>query len=52
MAVNPLPQCHHPLKNPFYAGAYASGKSEQRTALVDGRLRKSYGHGKPLARFC
>jgi hypothetical protein len=36
------------LKNPFYAGAYAYGKSEQRTALVDGRLRKTYGHGKPL----
>jgi hypothetical protein len=36
------------LKNPFYAGAYAYGKSEQRTAIVDGRLRKAYGHGKPL----
>src|SRR3954468_2758865 len=36
------------LKNPFYAGAYAYGKSEQRTAIVDGRLRKTYGHGKPL----
>jgi len=36
------------LKNPFYAGAYVYGKSEKRTALVEGRLRKSYGHGKPL----
>jgi len=36
------------LKNPFYAGAYAYGKSEQRTAIVDGRLRKTYGHGRPL----
>lgn len=36
------------LKNPFYAGVYAYGKSEKRTALVDGRLRKSYGHGKPF----
>jgi excisionase family DNA binding protein len=36
------------LKNPFYAGAYAYGKSEHRTAIVDGRLRKTYGHGKPL----
>jgi excisionase family DNA binding protein len=35
------------LKNPFYAGAYAYGKSEKRIALVDGRARKSYGHGKP-----
>ncbi|HUH06777.1 MAG TPA: recombinase family protein, partial [Egibacteraceae bacterium] len=36
------------LKNPFYAGAYAYGKSEKRTTLVDGRARKTYGHGKPL----
>ena len=36
------------LKNPFYAGAYVYGKSEKRTAIVDGRARKSYGHGKPL----
>ena len=36
------------LKNPFYAGAYVYGKSEKRTEIVDGRARKSYGHGKPL----
>ncbi len=36
------------LKNPFYAGAYVYGKSEKRTALIDGRPRKSYGHGKPF----
>lgn len=36
------------LKNPFYAGAYAYGKSEKRTAIVAGRARTSYGHGKPL----
>ncbi len=36
------------LKNPFYAGAYAYGKSEKRTVIVDGRARKTYGHGKPL----
>jgi DNA invertase Pin-like site-specific DNA recombinase len=36
------------LKNPFYAGAYAYGKSEKRTALVDGQPRRSYGHSKPL----
>lgn len=35
------------LKNPFYAGAYVYGKSEKRVELVDGRARKSYGHGKP-----
>ena len=27
------------LKNPFYAGAYAYGKSEKRIELVDGRAR-------------
>ena len=36
------------LKNPFYAGAYAYGKSEKRVAVVDGRARKTYGHGKPM----
>jgi len=36
------------LKNPFYAGAYVYGKSEKRTVIVNGRARKSYGHGKPL----
>ncbi len=39
------------LKNPFYAGAYAYGKSEKRTAVVDGHLRRSYGHGRPLRRW-
>ncbi len=36
------------LKNPFYAGVYVYGKSEKRTALVDGRALRSYGHGKPF----
>jgi len=36
------------LKNPFYAGAYAYGKSQNRTAIVDGRARKTYGHSRPL----
>lgn len=39
------------LKNPFYAGVYAYGKSERRTAIVDGRVRRSYGHGKPLEQW-
>ena len=39
------------LKNPFYAGVYAYGKSEKRTTLVEGRLRKTYKHGKPLDRW-
>jgi Recombinase len=36
------------LKNPFYAGVYVYGKSEKRTALVDGRARRSYGQSKPI----
>jgi len=36
------------LKNPFYAGAYIYGKTEKRTTMVDGRLRKTYKHGKPF----
>jgi hypothetical protein len=36
------------LKNPFYAGVYAYGKSEKHTSIVDGRARKSYGHRKPM----
>src|SRR6202008_4203866 len=36
------------LKNPFYAGVYAYGKSEKRPTIVDGRARKSYGHHKPM----
>jgi excisionase family DNA binding protein len=39
------------LKNPFYAGAYAYGKGEKRTEIVDGRARTSYGHRKPLAEW-
>ena len=34
------------LKNPFYAGVYVYGKSEHRTQIVDGRARKTYGHGR------
>ena len=36
------------LKNPFYAGTYAYGKTVNRTQIVDGRARKTYGHFRPL----
>lgn len=39
------------LKNPFYAGAYAYGKSGKRSTVVDGRVRKSYGHRKPFEQW-
>ncbi len=35
------------LTNPVYAGAYAFGRREIRTSIVDGRARKSKGHLKP-----
>jgi len=35
------------LTNPVYAGAYAFGRREVRTSIVDGRARKSKGHLKP-----
>ena len=38
---------HHILTNPIYAGAYAFGKTEARTKVVDGRARRSFGHRKP-----
>lgn len=36
------------LRNPFYAGAYAYGKSKVQTYLVDGSLRKRYGRARPM----
>lgn len=36
------------LQNPFYAGAYAYGKSKVQTDLVDGSLRKRYGRTRPM----
>jgi DNA invertase Pin-like site-specific DNA recombinase len=38
----------HIIRNPMYAGAYAFGKTESRTKVVDGRARKSEGHFKPF----
>ncbi|MGA7927066.1 MAG: recombinase family protein [Candidatus Sulfotelmatobacter sp.] len=34
------------LSNPLYAGAYAYGRREVRTHIVEGRVRKSKGHRK------
>lgn len=36
------------LRNPFYAGAYAYGKSKVQTNLVEGSLRKIYGRARPM----
>ncbi len=35
------------LTNPVYAGAYAFGKTNARTTVVNGRARKTVGHRKP-----
>jgi DNA invertase Pin-like site-specific DNA recombinase len=35
------------VSNPIYAGAYAFGKTEVRTSVVNGRARKTEGHQKP-----
>lgn len=35
------------LTNPFYAGAYAFGRTETRTVVVDGHPNKTRGHRRP-----
>jgi DNA invertase Pin-like site-specific DNA recombinase len=47
-----LPSYHNVLAiltNPMYAGAYAFGKTESRTRIVEGRARKTVGHRRPLS---
>jgi DNA invertase Pin-like site-specific DNA recombinase len=39
------------VKNPVYAGAYAFGKTETRTNMIEGRARKTEGHDKPRDRW-
>jgi DNA invertase Pin-like site-specific DNA recombinase len=39
------------LNNPVYAGAYAFGKTEAKTAVVDGRARKTKGHKKSMSEW-
>ena len=39
------------LTNPAYAGAYAFGKTQARTKMVDGRARKTAGHRKPQSEW-
>ena len=39
------------VRSPFYAGAYAFGRRESRTRVVDGRATRTAGHEKPLARW-
>ena len=39
------------LVNPVFAGAYAFGKTESRTTVVDGRAKKTVGHRKPIEQW-
>lgn len=39
------------LTNPLYAGAYAYGKRETRTRVVDGQAYKTEGHHKPRSEW-
>jgi DNA invertase Pin-like site-specific DNA recombinase len=39
------------LTNPIYAGAYAFGKTQARTTVLDGRARKTDGHKKPRSEW-
>jgi DNA invertase Pin-like site-specific DNA recombinase len=40
---------HHMVTNPFYAGAYAYGRTGDRTRVVGDRARKTRGHAKSIA---
>src|SRR5579871_778859 len=42
---------HKMLTNPAYAGAYAFGKTQARTTIVDHRARKTAGHHKPRSEW-
>jgi len=42
---------HSIITNPVYAGAYVFGRTESRTTIVDGRVRKTSGHDKPIDRW-
>ena len=39
---------HDFVTNAAYAGAYVFGKSEDRTEIVEGRMRKTHGHAKSM----
>lgn len=39
------------MKNPTYAGAFAWGRTTNRSRLIDGRSRKTYGHRHGIDRW-
>jgi hypothetical protein len=42
---------HAIVTNPFLAGAYVYGRSESRTTIVDGRIRRTSGHALAVDRW-
>jgi len=42
---------HSLLSNPIYGGAYAFGRTQTRTRVIEGRARKTVGHKKPRAEW-
>lgn len=39
------------LSNPIYGGAYAYGRTQTRTRVIEGRARKTVGHKKPRSEW-
>ncbi|MGH7321614.1 MAG: recombinase family protein [Candidatus Rokuibacteriota bacterium] len=39
------------VRSPCYAGAYAFGRRETRTPIVEGRATRTPGHEKPMAQW-
>src|SRR6202158_896529 len=42
---------HAIITNPFYAGAYVYGRSESRTTIVEGHIRRTSGHAQPVEKW-
>ena len=39
---------HAIITNPLYAGAYVFGRTESRTTIVEGRIRRTSGHARAI----
>jgi DNA invertase Pin-like site-specific DNA recombinase len=39
---------HGIVTNPCYAGAYVYGRTESRSTIVEGRIRRTSGHARPV----
>lgn len=50
-APPPYSALHSLLSNPIYGGAYAFGRTQTRTQVIEGRARKTAGHKKPRSEW-